>query len=233
VPVWIVTAWVGAGLPRLERARYRLLLGVDIEVPPMPSADRNPIRYAGVLWRDPGVRRRTLYQVLAGPVGLLTAGSTYLLLSGSLALLAMPLLGWMVPDGDGITFGIPFADSDGGRTLLAGLGLVLLRAAPGALRGLAALDIALARALLGPPPAVLARRVDELERSRARVVDAGEAERRRPRPGSRSGSPRRWSSARARSRSTSAGSSASSRSPRRPPTTGACSPCCDSWRTDR
>jgi len=33
--------------------------------------------------------------------------------------------------------------------------------------------------LLGPVPEVLSRRVDELERSRARVVDAGEAERRR------------------------------------------------------
>jgi signal transduction histidine kinase len=46
-------------------------------------------------------------------------------------------------------------------------------------RALAALDVAVARALLGPTPAYLARRVDELERSRARVVDAGEAERRR------------------------------------------------------
>src|ERR671916_3480612 len=30
VPVWIVTAWVSAGMARLERTRYRILLGVEI-----------------------------------------------------------------------------------------------------------------------------------------------------------------------------------------------------------
>jgi signal transduction histidine kinase len=179
VPVWIVTVWVSAGLARIERARYRLLLGVEIEAQPMPSAHRNPLRYGGVLWRDPGVRRRALHQLLAGPMGLLTAGVTYFLLSGALALLAMPLLGWLVPVGSGSVFGLPFADTGGGRALLAGLGLVLLLAAPAVLRGMAAVDVGVARALLGPVPGALARRVDELERSRARVVDAGEAERRR------------------------------------------------------
>jgi DNA-binding NarL/FixJ family response regulator len=47
------------------------------------------------------------------------------------------------------------------------------------LRRLAALDVAVARALLGPLRGALAERVDELERSRARVIDSGEAERRR------------------------------------------------------
>src|SRR5690606_24707477 len=37
VPVWVFTTWVGAGLARLERWRYRFLLGVDVAVPPMPS----------------------------------------------------------------------------------------------------------------------------------------------------------------------------------------------------
>jgi hypothetical protein len=58
LPVWIVTVWVSATLARVERARYRLLLGVDIAPQPMPAGDRNPLRYGGVLLRDPGVRRR-------------------------------------------------------------------------------------------------------------------------------------------------------------------------------
>ena len=37
VPVWIVTAWVSAGMARLERARYRLLLGVEIAAAPCTS----------------------------------------------------------------------------------------------------------------------------------------------------------------------------------------------------
>jgi signal transduction histidine kinase len=180
VPVWIVTTWVSAGMARLERVRYRVLLGVEIDRQPMPPAQRNPLRYGGVLLRDPGVRRRAVHQLLAAPLGVLNAGITYLLLSGALALLAMPLLGLVVPPDDSTTtFEIPFADTGSGRALLAGLGLVLLLAAPAVLRALAAADVAVARALLGPVPGALARRVDELERSRARVVDAGEAERRR------------------------------------------------------
>jgi signal transduction histidine kinase len=180
VPVWIVTVWLSTGMAWLERARYRVLLGVEIDPEPMPPIERNPLRYGGVLWRDAGVRRRAVHQLLAAPLGWLTTAITYVLISGALALLATPLLGLMVPpDSTTSTFGIPFADSGGGRALLAGLGLVLLLAAPAVLRGLAAADIAVARALLGPVPGALSRRVDELERSRARVVDAGEAERRR------------------------------------------------------
>ncbi|MHA6622055.1 sensor histidine kinase [Pseudonocardia sp. DLS-67] len=179
VPVWIVTAWVSAGMARLERARYRILLGVDVGAQPLPALERNPLRYGGVLLRDPGVRRRALHQLLAAPVGVVTCGITYTLLSGALALLAMPLLGLGDPADGTIAYGFPLVDTGGGRALLAGLGLVLLLAAPTVLRALAAADTALARTLLGPVPEVLARRVDELERSRARVVDAGEAERRK------------------------------------------------------
>jgi signal transduction histidine kinase len=179
VPVWIITTWVSAGIARLERARYRILLGVDIDTQPLPAFQPNPLRYGGVLLRDPGVRRRAAHQLLAAPVGVITTGITYALLSSALALLAMPLLGLAVPADGTMTYGIPVVDTAGGRALLAGLGLVLLLAAPAVLHALAAADTALAHSLLGPLPEVLARRVDELERSRARVVDAGEVERRK------------------------------------------------------
>ncbi|OLS99429.1 hypothetical protein BJF90_39020 [Pseudonocardia sp. CNS-004] len=179
VPVWIVTAWVSAGMARLERLRYGVLLGVGIAPQPMPAFRPNPLRYGGVLWRDPGVRRRAAHQLLAAPLGILTGGIAYTVLTGALALLGMPLLGLAITaDGD-TAYGIPLVDDAGGRALLAGLGLVLLLAAPTVLRALTAVDVAVARSLLGPVPEVLAERVHELERSRARVVDAGEAERRK------------------------------------------------------
>jgi signal transduction histidine kinase len=179
VPVWIVTAWVSAGMARLERLRYGVLLGVGIDPQPMPAFLPNPLRYGGVLWRDPGVRRRAAHQLLAAPLGILTGGIAYTVLTGALALLGMPLLGLAITaDGD-TAYGIPLVDDAGGRALLAGLGLVLLLAAPTVLRALTAVDVAVARSLLGPVPEVLAERVHELERSRARVVDAGEAERRK------------------------------------------------------
>jgi signal transduction histidine kinase len=177
VPVWIVTAWVSAGMARLERLRYRVLLGVGIDPQPMPAFLPNPLRYGGVLWRDPGVRRRAAHQLLAAPLGLVTGGIAYIVLTGALALLGTPLLG-LAADGDAV-YGIPIVGDAGGRALLGGLGLVLLLAAPAVLRALTAVDVAVARSLLGPVPAALAERVHELERSRARVVDAGEAERRK------------------------------------------------------
>src|SRR5262245_4172621 len=36
VPVWILTSWVSTGLAQLERARYRVLLGVEIDAQPLP-----------------------------------------------------------------------------------------------------------------------------------------------------------------------------------------------------
>src|SRR5687767_4460908 len=83
VPVWIVTVWVSAVLARVERVRYRLLLGVEIDTQPLPAFQPNPLRYGGVLWRDPGVRRRAVHQLLAAPAGVLTTGITFGLLSGA------------------------------------------------------------------------------------------------------------------------------------------------------
>lgn len=178
VPVWLLTAWVGAGLGAIERARYRLLLGVVIDPQPMPPAHRNPLRYAGVLLRDPGVQRRTAHQVLAAPLGMLTSGIVYGLLAFGATLLVLPVAVLMSGNPDAHLFGIPLA-SGTVRGLLAGLGLILLLVTPAVVRALVALDVAVARALLGPVPGALAARVGELERSRARVVDSVEAERRR------------------------------------------------------
>jgi signal transduction histidine kinase len=131
------------------------------------------------------VRRRGLHQLVAFPLGVLTSGVVYALLSGAVALLvAVAVAAFAAPlaaDGDlqRHVLGLPFSDTPTAHVLLATLGLLLLVAAPSVIRGLTALDVAVARSLLGPVPGVLARRVHELERSRARVVDAGEAERRR------------------------------------------------------
>jgi hypothetical protein len=126
LPVWIVTAWLSVALARIECARLSLLLGVRIRPQPMPAGDRNPPRYGGILWRDPGVRRRGAHQLLALPLGVLTSGITYFLLSGAVALLAMAVLTFLVPSQGTTVFGIPFADTVGGRAPLAGIGLVLL-----------------------------------------------------------------------------------------------------------
>jgi signal transduction histidine kinase len=183
LPVWILTTWISTVLARVERARYRLLLGVEIEAQPMPPAQHNPLRYSGALWRDDGVRRRGVHQLIAFPLGLFTSGVVYLVLSGGLGLLVSSVVLALTGPADGGAerriLGMPLSETPAGQLLLAGIGLLLLVVAPTVIRLLTALDVGVAKALLGPTPGYLARRVDELERSRARVVDAGEAERRR------------------------------------------------------
>jgi signal transduction histidine kinase len=185
VPVWIVTAWLSRMMAGIERTRYRLLLDVRIDPPPMPPAQAHPLRYAGALWRDDGVRRRAVHQLVAMPMGLLTAGLVWATLCGALALLGSVAVAVLFPPAtaagvvDRHVLGLPLSDNPTAQMLLAATGLLLVLVAPMLVRGLVALDVAVARALLGPPPRVLQRRVHELERSRARVVDAGETERRR------------------------------------------------------
>src|SRR5207248_1348628 len=60
-------------------------------------------------------------------------------------------------------------------------GVALLVAAPAVVAGIARWDVAVARAVLGTEPRQrgLQARIGELERSRAAVVEAAEAERRR------------------------------------------------------
>jgi signal transduction histidine kinase len=97
--------------------------------------------------------------------------------AAGLAALALPAYGSDLPSGGPTIGGDVYR---GPVTLLASviIGAALLLAAPQLTRGLEAADLAFSRRLLGPRRD-LAARVTELERSRERVVDAAEAERRR------------------------------------------------------
>ncbi|MEV0167184.1 signal transduction histidine kinase [Nonomuraea fuscirosea] len=59
------------------------------------------------------------------------------------------------------------------------IGLFLLLLAPVLARGMAALDLSVARTLLGPSRSELGQRIETLTESRAGVIDAADAERRR------------------------------------------------------
>jgi signal transduction histidine kinase len=157
-----------------QRSRFIALL--DVDIPPLPHRrDPSVFRWmlaevrAGSTWRQLG------YHVLAGvlgPVGGLVLVSTW---SVGLALCAA----FLYPGG---LAGVSPTGQDGpaGRALLTVTGLVLVFAAPWLARALAAVDVALARTLLGPGVRdELARRVESLTASRAAVVQAADAERRR------------------------------------------------------
>jgi signal transduction histidine kinase len=163
----LLLLWSVRGGAALQRARFRSLLGVEIPAPPRDAAGGWALRPVRAL-RAPATWRQLGYHLLALVGG--TAGGALVAACWSAPVLAVAYLagGW----GDG-------------RRTAAGLGLVvlsavLLLAAPWVARGVARADEAAARALLGPSRGEeLALRVESLARSRADIVAATDAERRR------------------------------------------------------
>jgi signal transduction histidine kinase len=151
--------WLGM-LSAVQRIRFAAVLGVEIPAPPrMPG--RWPQRLARA-WRGPAAWRHLGYHLLSVPIGLL----------GGLAVAACwsaPVVAATYPGG------LPV-----GMAAVPVLVAVLFLAAPWVARAVVAVDERAALALLGPSAAQqLELRVQALARSRAEVVAAADAERRR------------------------------------------------------
>jgi signal transduction histidine kinase len=167
--------WFG----HFERARFSFLLGARI--PSWPAQGRAGYRWLLVpRWRvitERATWAEIGYAVVRLPASLIAAGISLGAWSLGLVMLTLPLYNGSLPAG-GATIGDTVLRGRPMMIVSALLGLALLLAAPQLTRGLAVADVAFSRRLLGPPRD-LAARVTELERSRERVVDAAEAERRR------------------------------------------------------
>jgi signal transduction histidine kinase len=164
-------------LSRAQRSRFAHLGGLTIpELPPV-SAPGTP-RWARLLaWaRAESTYRQLGYHLVAGPV-LSLLGVTALLGCGAGTLLITVVgWGWLMPRGTAVR--------GGGQTpsvvVFTVIGVALLAAAPWLLVRIARIDRRAAQALLGPSRArQLQQRVADLAESRAGVVDAADAERRR------------------------------------------------------
>jgi len=162
----VLLGWATHGLGALQRERFRAVLGVEIVAPPRAGGGGllRPLR----AWRAPATWRQLGYHLLAMTGG--TAGGLLVAACWTAPALAVASLAgrW-----------------DGGRGTVVGLGLVLLSAllflvAPRVAANVARVDQTAARALLGPSRGEeLAVRVEALARSRAEIVAATDAERRR------------------------------------------------------
>jgi signal transduction histidine kinase len=163
----VVLPWLVRACGAVQRARFRELLGVEL-----PAPSRTAGGWAARLlrpWRSAGTWRQLGYHLLAVVVGgaggaLVAACWLALPLSLGFAGVLWSLAGW----GPGAALSaIPLAAA-------------LLLAAPWVALGVTRADEVLARALLGPGRAEeLALRVESLARSRAEIVAATDAERRR------------------------------------------------------
>jgi signal transduction histidine kinase len=151
----VVFLWWVQGCTALQRARFRTVLGVEIPA----AADPGPMRPIRA-WRSSATWRQFGYHLLAPVIGAVGGGAVVLCWSAAGLVLVFTggvwRLGLIVP------------------------ALALLPAAPWVARGVTRVDRALARTLLGPGRSeALARRVETLTRSRADLVAAADAERRR------------------------------------------------------
>ncbi|HEX5493777.1 MAG TPA: sensor domain-containing protein [Mycobacteriales bacterium] len=176
VPLLLLLASVRV-LGTVQRSRFAALLDVRIDpVPPRRDGSSWWRRLvaealAASTWRQIGYH---LVSLLTGTVGFALVTSVW---SAGLVGVTAFAYGWVLP-----RHGIFGWDMRAPLMLaaLTGVGLVVLFAAPWVARGVAAVDVALAWALLGPSRGERLRgRVASLTESRAGAVDAADAERRR------------------------------------------------------
>jgi signal transduction histidine kinase len=162
-----------------ERARFATLLGVRLPAPPVDlSRGASLWQRTKRLLTTRATRRQFGYALIRFPLSLAETIILFVVWSAAIALFGLPLFGWLIFE---LQWHIGNRVPHTGVELVAMLiGLVLLPTAPRLTVGLAAVDIAVARYLIGPGGSTdQTERISELERSRARVVDAAEAERRR------------------------------------------------------
>ncbi|MCW2900978.1 MAG: putative two-component system sensor kinase [Streptosporangiaceae bacterium] len=162
-------------LTAAQRHRFWALLGVDI--PPILQADRRPGWRGAVAWvRWEATWRQIGYHALAGPAVAAGGLLTIVAWATGIGLAMVCSYAWLLPDESPLVLtDHPVRD---GFVTAAGVALLLLAPAVAALT--TRLDLGAAALLLGPSHAKeLERRVEDLTESRAGVVDAADAERRR------------------------------------------------------
>ncbi|AQZ68949.1 sensor histidine kinase [[Actinomadura] parvosata subsp. kistnae] len=150
---------------RVQRSRLHAFQGVRIPPVPAPTG-----------WRDSPTWRQIGYHLLSPVVGLAGAVLVGLAWGGAI----VGLLAFLPPKLEEPPLEFMFNLRDNRVQIVFMLiGLALLVLAPFLARGMAALDLSVARTLLGPSRTELGQRIETLTESRAGVIDAADAERRR------------------------------------------------------
>ncbi len=159
-------------LTKVQRSRFWALLGVDLPPPPPLGALLSPAGLPAAL-RSPRTWRQVTYHLVVSPLAGLAGIGVVASWLTSLALVAFPLDKSLSSGSHG------YLDK-AARIALLLAGLALLVLTPWLAAAVARLDTRAALALLGTSKTEeLTRRVENLSVSRAGVVDAADAERRR------------------------------------------------------
>jgi signal transduction histidine kinase len=176
VGLGILLATLGATLlmAAVERGMARALLGVPI-AQPVDRRDLRPLKRVGRWLRDPVTWKGLVFVALKFPLGVVTlalvAASAFL----SLVFLFAPLIVLVTP----VTVFGWIVETPLQALPLTVVGVPAVLLALLLYNGLAWLWALFARVMLGPSAAALHERVDDLRDARARIIAAGDAERRR------------------------------------------------------
>ena len=177
--VWLLFVWSRA-LGHIERSRVDALMDVTIPDPVPPLEKQGWLRRLWERCRSAPRWKEIAHHIAFFPVAALGFALTVAAWSGSLAMLLLPLYVDGLP-GESAKF--YFFELSEGHTawLAAAVGILgLLFVAPWVTIGVARVELALARALLGPTADQLhAAQMRRLETSRSAAVDSAEFERRR------------------------------------------------------
>jgi signal transduction histidine kinase len=178
VILWAM-AYVVRGMAVMERGRATLFL--DVELPGRPPeliGEGNALRRAWRRLTTRGTWKEVAYCLLLLPVGTVFFSLVVTVWSVALAGVLLPAYGYALPGGEVASWLHWSSSAEVWTGFVVGLLAFLL--APGITRGLADAELAMVRALLTPSGAeLLTAKVSSLTESRARVVDAADAERRR------------------------------------------------------
>ena len=186
--VFLVVALLAVPLlGRIHRHRLRATAGVVVSPQPIMPNGLNVAAIQAAI-RSPVVWRQVGYHFLAAPALAAAALAAFGMWLAGLLYALVYAYAWALSPQNLLTRGqssgppghLQPMSSVPVDAYLTAAGLALLVAAPWLTAGVAALDVRAARALLGPSRAEeLEHRVEHLTQTRAGVVDAADAERRR------------------------------------------------------
>jgi signal transduction histidine kinase len=179
LPVLVATVYAVHGLAIMERQRAMLFMDVDLPARPMPSKPgQSWLRRSFARTVSPEFWKETCYCLLLLPFGVIASSLVLSFWAVAVAGLLLPAYADRLP-GDHVIGWLHWAN---GLEIAAGfaVGVLFVLLSRVVTTGLAAAHVAMASALLTPNQNdALRAQVSQLTVTRARVVDAADAERRR------------------------------------------------------
>ena len=179
IPILIATVYAWRFIAQLERRLIGALTGREIADPYRPApAGASRWRRLNARLGDPATWKDLAFLLLQLPLGAVAFIVTVTVLSVGVAAVFSPFTFWAIPDG--IELGLLVVDTLPEALVLAVLGAVVLAIGIPALGALGRLYGAYSEVLLGSntDPA-LAAEMTSLRDARSRIIEAGDAERRR------------------------------------------------------